>query len=110
MGMSVTPNMGTVSSQGSASAIWGTLVLAALTVSSCLAVRMGTARRVLSVGVRMAGLGCSATPQSVTRIVRETMASAPGQASASAREAIVDKTALSAAPFQGVRMGAATSR
>jgi len=107
--MNVTPNMGTVSSQGSASAIWDTLVQAALIVSSCQAVRMGTARRVLSAGVRMAGLGCSVIPQNVTRTVRETMASVLGLASVSAREVTVDQTALSAAPSQGVRMVAATS-
>ena len=104
MGMSVTPSMGTVSSLGSASVTWDTLVPAALTVSNYPAVRTGSARRVLSVGVWMAGQACSATLLSVTRTVRGTMGSVPGQASVSVREVTVVQTALSAALYQAASM------
>jgi len=109
VGMNATLSTGTVSPLGSASVTLATSALAVPTVSSSPAARMGTARRVLSVVVRRAGPACSALLLCVARSVRGTMECAQGQASASAREGTVERTALSAALSQAASMDSAES-
>jgi len=102
--MSVILSMGTVSSQGSASATWGTLVLAVQTASSYQAVRMATAGKVLSVGVRKDGQACSAQTPSAISTARRTMAFVQDLVGVSVRGVTVGRTVLSVALCRAVRM------